>query len=233
MEQTTFLSVPKLRTRGWTPALIASYLGEPDGTRRNPRYRSAAPMRLYREDRVVEAEATPHWQAAAARAKVRSQAAHAVADRKRAALLRQVAELPITVRRLPQEKVAPRAITAYNQWRGMLADDSFYRQERYGDFTPASAQSDPAFLERIVVNFLRHRLTFYEEQIEDLCGQVGVDEAIALLRTRIYQEIARVYPRYAAVECDRQLRQRVSEAQAEQKDATPGDAPGAHEAERG
>jgi hypothetical protein len=46
-------------------------------------------MRLFREGRLIEAEASAAWQMAPARAKTRSARAQAVAERKRAALLRQ------------------------------------------------------------------------------------------------------------------------------------------------
>jgi hypothetical protein len=43
-------------------------------------------------------------------------------------------------------------------------------------------QSDPAFLERITVNFIRHELTEYDESLQEVAGRMGVDEAMALMR---------------------------------------------------
>lgn len=47
--------------RGWTRMMVDDLLGEPDDRRDNPKYRSAAPMRLYDYERIVAAEATPEF----------------------------------------------------------------------------------------------------------------------------------------------------------------------------
>jgi len=55
----TYLTLSDLRGRGWTDAMVREYLGEPDATRPNPIYRSAAPVRLYLAERADAAEAGP------------------------------------------------------------------------------------------------------------------------------------------------------------------------------
>ena len=45
-----------MNRRGWTPTLIARYLGEPDQLMQNPHYRSAAPMQGYKRARVAKIE---------------------------------------------------------------------------------------------------------------------------------------------------------------------------------
>jgi hypothetical protein len=47
-EQPEMLTVSQLKASGWTTAMIRDYLGEPDELATNARYKSAAPMRLYR-----------------------------------------------------------------------------------------------------------------------------------------------------------------------------------------
>lgn len=54
-------SVPELKARGWTRTLIERFLPEADATRPNPMFRSAAPMRLYCQQRVVAIEATEEF----------------------------------------------------------------------------------------------------------------------------------------------------------------------------
>jgi hypothetical protein len=53
-----YLSMQGVLERGWTRIMVDTLLGEPDDWRDNPKYRSAAPMRLYDHARVVLAEAT-------------------------------------------------------------------------------------------------------------------------------------------------------------------------------
>src|SRR5262249_1088957 len=56
-----FVTKTQLRGRGWTPALIDHFLGEPDEQRIIRRYRSAAPVCLYELARVKKAEASQEF----------------------------------------------------------------------------------------------------------------------------------------------------------------------------
>lgn len=58
------LSLTGLRARGWTPATIRRFLGEPDATRPNPVFRNRAPMQLFEASRVEAAEQHSEWQLA-------------------------------------------------------------------------------------------------------------------------------------------------------------------------
>jgi hypothetical protein len=79
----TYLTIAGLRERGWTDAMIREYLGKPDATRPNPRYRSAAPMKLYLAERAKAAEASPEWVERKTREARRRAAGVAAADRQR------------------------------------------------------------------------------------------------------------------------------------------------------
>ena len=61
--------------------MIREYLGEPDATRPNPRYSSAAPMKLYLAERAETAEASPEWAERQRRGARRRAAGMAAADR--------------------------------------------------------------------------------------------------------------------------------------------------------
>ena len=63
---------------------------------------------------------------------------------------------------------------------------------------PARLTSDPQFLERITVNYLRHAVSDYDDVLADLTRRVGKDEAYICVRTKVLEEIARVYPKLAA-----------------------------------
>lgn len=66
-----FLATQDLKERGWTPALIARFLGEHDQTRPNGLKmgrRRLPPVKLYREERVLEVEREDSFLAAQARA---------------------------------------------------------------------------------------------------------------------------------------------------------------------
>jgi hypothetical protein len=193
-----YLTAVSLRERGWTPAMIRDLLGEPDETRPNPVYRSAAPVRLWDEDRVTGAEAATGFAGLAARGARRSAAGTAAADSRRAALAAEIAAVIITVPVLHRDALTRRACDAYNRRQWDVRADADW------DWALASENSDPAFLERIAVNYLRHELTDYESHLDAIAGRTGVRDGERLVRARVYDAIASAYPDLAA-ECRRQL----------------------------
>lgn len=203
----SLLSTSHLKEQGWTPALVKKFLDPPEVTKPNPHYRSASPMRLYARARVEAAEQEDDWKQAAAKARARSQVGKIVAARKAAELVAQACVLPIMVNRLPLEQLLRCAVASYNAFHDELL------WERGHDYERASEQSDPAFLERITVNYLRHHLTEYDTHLEELAGQVGVSEATDTIRHRVYGEIAARYPE-SAEECKRQMQTRQGKADA-------------------
>jgi len=205
------LSLKDLKERGWTAALVKQFLGEPDALKPNPYYRKAAPMLLYSPARVEQAEGQEEWKQAKARASLRSQASKTVAARKAAELLERAEQMQITVHRLPTETVIEQAIASYNVHNWEIA-------WRHGDvWEPATERSDPDFLERITVNYIRHHLTAYDTHLEQVAGQIGVRQAGKVIRRRIYDEIAKEYPEYAE-ECQRQMQARYGESPEVEKD---------------
>ncbi len=148
-EGASLCALAQLKERGWTLALVKKFLGVPDAIKPNPYYRSAAPMQLYALARVEACEQEDGWKQAAAKAAARSLGGKTVAARKAAELVAQAETLPITVRRLPLDTLLQRAIASYSAFHEELL------WERGHDYERASGQSDPAFLERITVNFIR------------------------------------------------------------------------------
>jgi hypothetical protein len=102
--------------------MIREYLGEPDDTRPNPRYWSAAPMKLYLAERAEAAEASPEWAERKVLGARRRAVAMAAADRKRAetkALARQLAADLMASLVLPADPQRA-AIDAYNRLAGLV-----------------------------------------------------------------------------------------------------------------
>jgi hypothetical protein len=187
-----YLKTADLRKRGWTEALIRTFLGEPDKLARNPRYATAAPTKLWSIGRVTTAEAAPGFGAALKAAAARGAAARQVADAKRQQLLEIIAARPVRVPMYEPDELRRRAINHYN---GRLRDP---------DEQPATVGSDRAFLERIEVNFLRHRCTGYERSLAAVAGKIGVRDAEDAIRRKVYAAIGEAYPALRD-ECDRQL----------------------------
>jgi hypothetical protein len=197
-QRPSLLTSTQLKERGWTPTLVKKFLDPPDATKPNPHYKSASPMRLYALTRVEAVEVADAFQQAYAKAAARSQVGKTVAARKAAELVSQAEKMQIRVQLQALGKVQDQAIDAYNNFHEEL---SF---ERGHEYEPASVMSDPIFLDRITVNYVRHELTEYDESLEEVAGKIGVSLAVATIRRRVYTEIASVYPDLAQ-ECERQV----------------------------
>jgi hypothetical protein len=98
---------------------------------------------------------------------------------------------------LPLDDAKQKACDHYNQ-RQM-------ERERWDDdWREAMLNSESKFLQRITVNYLRHRLSRYERDLEEIFGKVGVREAYQQINQKVYTAIAVSYPELKA-ECERQL----------------------------
>ena len=203
-DESVLFTMRQLKQRGWTAALIKKFLDPPDATRPNPHYKSAAPMRLYAATRVEAVESCEDWRLAADRSRARSEAGKAVATRKADELIERAEQLPITVTRLPLDQLQKRAITSYNAFHEKVL------WEGGNDYEKADVQSDPAFLSRITVNYIRHSLTAYNKYLQEVAGRIGVSQAIGTIRRRVYAAICATYPEYAE-ECQRQIQFRLLE----------------------
>ncbi len=181
-----YLTMSGLRERGWTDAMIRDYLGDPDATRPNPRYWSAAPMKLYLADRAATAEATPEWPQRKALGDRRRAAGEAAAARKRAeaqALARQLAADLVATLVFPAD---PRqaAIDAYNDWHSTACTCPGWHELGFCG-KRADANDPPEFLHRVTFNYARRELTGYDRAYHRLAGRVGHQDAHELLRAEV------------------------------------------------
>ena len=58
MKKEKYYTKSELKANGWTDAMIKRFLPEPDRTYPNPRYRNAAPVCLYQEERIENVKKT-------------------------------------------------------------------------------------------------------------------------------------------------------------------------------
>lgn len=178
------------KERGWTETQIKAFLPEPDKTARNPFSRKAAPMKLYALERVETVEGTDEFRRAREASRKRQLAARgrALEKKKQAVAVAEALELRIA----PEswDEVQRKAIEHYN---------SRLRRNQ----SPAGPRTTRSRLDRLTVNYLRHKQTSYEEELKDFKGVVGVGEAYLVVRNRILDLIAQAYPALEA-ECERQ-----------------------------
>lgn len=170
------------------------------GTATNPHHRSGPPVGLYDPLDLFRVSKQKRAQTAKARTVGRAESAKKAVETKTGRLLDVVNALEIRVDRLPLEEVRRLAIEHYNE-------------RRRPDKDRADASSSEDFLLRITVNYVRHEMTVYDGTVAALWGRTGKEEALDLLRERIYGLIARTYPELAE-ECESQEIARIGSAEA-------------------
>ena len=204
-----YLNKKKLIERGWSLKLITDFLGEPDDVKPLGRYCEEHRYWLPRIERVEQLE---DFKAAQEKYKIRRRAGLEKARKQAARRIEAAKTIIIRVKRLPANKVLTDAIDHFNcrQRRRDWNDDN------YLEFSPASEDSDTRFLERITVNYIRHNLTSYDSKLLAQRGHPGVNEAVPIIRRRVFEEIACAYP-HLSDECDRQMIQRGLKSESELK----------------
>lgn len=184
--------------RGWADRAIATLLGECDVRVMNPHYKQAAPMQLYQLKRVKRAERTAAFKKFKDAKERRSIVSSGVAEKKRDELIRETSETQVNVPKIKDYRLA--ACRHYNRlW-----------EERGECDKSASLSDDKEFLDRISVNFLRHEMTRYEENLASVSGRVGCQKARYLHKIIVLDAIAGAYPELAD-ECARQKKRAYEE----------------------
>jgi len=186
-----YLTMTDLGKRGWSKGLIAKLLGEPDRTSRN-QYRRAAPVKLWEKVRVESAERHEpflrHQQMRPSMV-VRSRSS---AERRKEELLDSIRDIQIDVVRWPLRQVRMAAL-ASQEMRNIDRRDYFSSVD----------DADEGTKSRWMVNFIRHHLCTYDQELTSVANHVGVRDAVDHIRRRVYEKIADIYPELAD-ECVRQ-----------------------------
>lgn len=196
-----------LKTRGWTDKAIDLFLKTHDKEANNPIFRTASPMKLYLTERVEKVEHTKEFQNFQTKNKSKKEGSQKAVETKKKNLLNEINNWKITLENKDMEVIKKNAIYSYNQFKQERSDES---EEGNYDFIPANSKSDKVFLNRIMVNYLRHNLSNYDDKLEEIFGKVGKVEAYCIINKKIYSKIAEVYPTLQD-ECDNQLMRKLDE----------------------
>ena len=187
-----YLTKNKLKERGWSGTQIKKFLEKPDLTTPNP---PGFAMNLYSESRIVNIEASEPWKALSEKAKQTRQGQLEAAEAKKNNLLYYISTVNIVVKKLPIEELIEEACQNYNT----------FKYASGVNFTPLTPESDKSFLHKICVNYLRHSLSSYEDNLRILYGKSRTGSAYMTLTENIYTAISESYPELKQ-ECERQLR---------------------------
>lgn len=153
-------------------------------------------MQLWLQNRVESAETDCRFVAYQTDRARRSIAAQQSAEKRRLELLHEIDKLDVHVEHHPISEIMDISL---QDWRSNQNE-----RGKYG----ADGKSAPLHhRQRWAVNFIRHNLTEYDSQLDEVAGRAGVNEAVDKIRARVLDKIADIYPELAH-ECHRQKRER-------------------------
>ncbi len=204
-EKEEFLNKSKLKERGWTESMIKKILEHPDRKVPNPIYKSASPMMLYSMARIKKAELSEDFQIYKKKAEKRSRTMKEISASKKEKLLSQIDLMEFKIRVISMDALLNNAVRNYNDFH----ESKSIEFEKF-DFIPVSKDSEREFLESIMVNYIRHKLTRYDSHLEILAGKIGVHEAVLKIKCRILDEISKSYPELES-ECNNQKQNAVKQ----------------------
>jgi hypothetical protein len=206
-----YITMSSLKDRGWTVALIDKYLPMPCKTKRNPHYKSGPPMKCYSMNRVLAMEGLDEFKIDFERAKRRKQSAHIAILTKTNSLLHECNDVEFNVQVLNKKELIKLATQKFNKFRkakyhkyeATMECDFYEIDEKHPEPELATPESDKIFLDRICVNYLRHKQEDYDNSLNKIKGKTGRKHGYAAVKTKVLDVIAEKYP-YLKDECERQ-----------------------------
>lgn len=189
----------ELLDMGFNKKLIAKLLPNPI-LKQNPRYRRAAPMKLWSENDVKVAMQTLEFADEQVKIqKRRTSAAKAVQTKtENTVRLAEKNISEITVQRIDIDELRQKTLDSKQSWYYDLQANLLW------DRCYSAYEADEETVERWMVNYIRHRLTQYDGTLENYDGKTGKDEAYSMYAVAVLEKISEVYPELAD-ECQRQV----------------------------
>lgn len=173
--------------RGWTRSLATKLLQNADyKVVDNPRYKCAAPMTLYYLEDIKRIEKTKKFKELKEKADKRKVSAKKAVETKINTAVAIADKFSITVERIDLDKLRTFAIEDKQAWYDM--------QWSY-DYEPKDAYYAPEqVVKRWMVNYIRHNLSHYDEELENLMGRTGKYAGYVHYKIKLAEEMKKIYP---------------------------------------
>lgn len=196
------ITLTKVKQMGFSDKLISLLLPEPELVD-NPYYKSAAPMKLWNKKNVEEAMKRDEYINYQEKRKKRKTAAEKAVQTKKTNLLSAIQEESdkIMIKIIPFDTLKSKAIQAKQEWYNQHYDPLS------DEFRKSAYNADEDTINRWSVNYLRHRMTSYDEQLFKMARKTGNREAYMLLFELILNKIGKAYPELND-ECMRQIEEK-------------------------
>lgn len=188
----------EVKSMGFTDKLIKELLPDPQ-LLPNPFYKSAAAMKLWKVSDVEDAMKNPVFQESLNKRKKYQEAAKKALATKVSKLKAETDKFieSINIKHMDIDALREAAIYSKQVWY----DNQSYR---YGEAYSKNAYgADEDTVKRWMVNFIRHEMTSYDEQLYHMKGRAGIHDMYHDIHNVILDKIALVYPELAQ-ECKNQ-----------------------------
>lgn len=180
----------ELIAEGWTKALIAKFLPEPE-LKANPRYKGSAPMKIWREEVVEAAIQSDGYAEAKAKSDKRKESAKKAVNTKTNNFYKRIEQIleDVKIKVIPMDELRQRTLEAKQAWydyQAMMRDYDYCDRNAYdaGEYT----------VERWMVNYIRHNLTVYDDTLYSMNGKTGKDVIYFKIHDGIIRKISDAYP---------------------------------------
>ncbi|MBP3630332.1 MAG: hypothetical protein J6J23_02465 [Clostridia bacterium] len=223
MNESKMITLSTVISMGWTKAMVTALLPEPKLVA-NPHYRKAAPMKLYREQDVLEVMEGEEYKQALEKASKRKMSAQKATETKTERLKERMSEVgkTIEVKIMPVDEIISTVLKEKEErlYRQLEKQEEYYSRhfaegKEFSDAWEETINELECFefhmpgeetLKRWVVNYIRHNLVKYSEALYQVKGKIGKFDGYKALKIQILYKIASVYPQFAE-ECQRQAKE--------------------------
>ena len=176
--------------RGWTRSMATKLLENLDYKEvNNPYYKCAAPMILYYLKDIKRIEKTKKFAQLKEKAEKRKISAKKAVETKINTTVDIADTFSVTVERIDLEDLREYTLEEKQNWYNYNFFSTLNREIWKNAYS-----ADEDTIKRWMVNFIRHNLSDYDEQLEILEGRIGKSKGYSHFKTKLAEEMKKVYP---------------------------------------
>lgn len=218
-----FICLSTLKHRGWTDSIIKQFKLVPDKTVDNPYYSCASDMKLYKLKRIERLEKTEKFQEALKKVEKRREIGRLGAIRRQELFEQSAQEERESIindtefdfyyfggLKFTLYDIIDEAIKQYDDYHAERGDYKYISTDWTHRFNDAT-DGEIAFLRRIILNYIRHCCTNYEQLLYGI-NYNNKNVMCDVLKEHIEEEAIKQYPELAIDKFGGWLREQGREA---------------------
>ena len=176
-----YITKTELKKRGFTDSIIKKLNITYDKEKINPMYKSASTMKLYDLSKIESIEKTETFKELLKKSEKRKKSSKKAVQTKLDKNLEYINSMTITFKKtIPYKTLRDKAIDNYNNWN--YGRPSVVNGNR--DFNTI-INYDDSRIDRIIINYVRHYRSNYEDILDEIKGKVGKGDLYKSLKDKI------------------------------------------------